>query len=51
MSNERHAFTITSGEFSPEPRPRRRLPALVTLLLVAAMLVAVYDLALLALRL
>lgn len=51
MNDEPHAFTISSGEFSPAPRPRRRLPALPTSLVVAAMLVTAYDLGLLALGL
>ncbi len=51
MSNERHAFNISKDEFSAAPHSRRRVSRLLTFLVVAATLIAVYDLLLLALRL
>ena len=51
MSNEGHAFTVSRDGFSTASRTRRRPPTLLTFLLVAAMLVAAYDLLLLALGL
>ena len=49
MSNERHAFTMSKDEFSSAPRSRRRVSTLLTFLVVAATLIAVYDLLVLAL--
>lgn len=51
MGDERQASTISGGALSAASRTRRRVPALLAFLLVAAILVSTYDLLLLALGL